>query len=78
MSCFIPINAVIQMMGFDMILFFIIGLQGSIADQEFTEKLLKVHEIDIVISAVGGATILDQLSLIIAIKNVGTIKVRRK
>lgn len=39
------------------------------------EKILKEHEIDIVISAVGGANILDQLTLIEAIKTVGTIKV---
>lgn len=39
------------------------------------EKILKEHEIDIVISAVGGVNILDQLALIEAIKTVGTIKV---
>ena len=39
------------------------------------EKLLKVHEIDIVISAVGGANVLDQIGLVEAIKAVGTIKV---
>jgi hypothetical protein len=39
------------------------------------EKILKEHEIDIVISAVGGGNILDQLTLIEAIKSVGTIKV---
>lgn len=49
--------------------------QGLINDKEFMEKILKEHEIDIVISAVGGANILDQLTLIEAIKSVGTIKV---
>ena len=39
------------------------------------EKLLKVHEIDIVISALGGGNVLDQLGLIEAIRAVGTIKV---
>jgi leucoanthocyanidin reductase len=49
--------------------------QGLINDKEFMEKILKEHEIDIVISAVGGENILDQLALIEAIKTVGTIKV---
>ncbi|XP_059454362.1 leucoanthocyanidin reductase-like [Corylus avellana] len=49
-------------------------LHGLINDKEFMEKILKEHEIDIVISAVGGANILDQLTLIEAIKTVGTIK----
>lgn len=40
------------------------------------EKILREHEIDIVISAVGGENILDQLSLIEAIKTIGTIKVK--
>ncbi|XAR55848.1 Leucoanthocyanidin reductase [Bertholletia excelsa] len=48
--------------------------QGKINDQEFMEKLLKEREIDVVISVVGGANILDQLTLIRAIKAVGTIK----
>jgi leucoanthocyanidin reductase len=39
------------------------------------EKILKVHEIDVVISAVGGGNVLDQLALVEAIKAVGTIKV---
>ena len=38
-------------------------------------KILKDHEIDIVISAVGGANVLDQIGLVEAIKAVGTIKV---
>ncbi|XP_058182837.1 leucoanthocyanidin reductase-like isoform X1 [Rhododendron vialii] len=48
--------------------------QGAIRDQELMERLLKEHEIEIVISAVGGANILDQLTLVRAIKAVGTIK----
>ncbi|XP_042503244.1 leucoanthocyanidin reductase-like [Macadamia integrifolia] len=48
--------------------------QGSIKDREFMEKLLKEHKIEVVISAVGGDSILDQLSLIEAIKAVGTVK----
>ena len=40
------------------------------------EKILREHEIDIVISAVGGENILDQLSLIEAIKTIGSIKVK--
>ncbi|XP_057510488.1 leucoanthocyanidin reductase-like isoform X1 [Actinidia eriantha] len=48
--------------------------QGVIDDQEFMEKILKENEIDIVISAVGGGSILNQLTLVRAIKAVGTIK----
>lgn len=39
------------------------------------EEMLRKHEIDIVISAVGGDSILDQLALVQAMKSVGTIKV---
>lgn len=39
------------------------------------EKILKDHEIDIVISAVGGANVLDQVALVEAIKAAGTVKV---
>ena len=46
-----------------------------ISDKEAMEKILKEHEIDVVISAVGGANILDQLILLEAMKNVGTVKV---
>ncbi|OVA05037.1 NmrA-like [Macleaya cordata] len=49
-------------------------INGSINDQEFMEKLLKDYKIEVVISAVGGENILDQLTLINAIKAVGTIK----
>ncbi|GMP83166.1 hypothetical protein CsSME_00037188 [Camellia sinensis var. sinensis] len=48
--------------------------QGVIEDQEFVEGILKDHKIDIVISAVGGANILNQLTIVKAIKAVGTIK----
>lgn len=47
-------------------------------DEELMEKILKENEIDIVISAVGGQNILDQLNLVRAIKSVGTIKVKKK
>ncbi|KAJ4710579.1 leucoanthocyanidin reductase-like [Melia azedarach] len=49
-------------------------LYGSINDRELMEKILKEHEIDIVISAVGGEKVLDQLTLVEAIKAVGTVK----
>ncbi|PON87043.1 Hopanoid-associated sugar epimerase [Trema orientale] len=51
-----------------------ISVHGLINDKESMEKILKEHEIDIVISAVGGANILDQLILLEAIKKVGTVK----
>lgn len=50
--------------------------QGSMGDRNFIEKLLKEHEVDVVISAVGGDSILDQLTLVEAIKAVRTVKVR--
>lgn len=46
-----------------------------ISDKPLMEKLLREHEIEVVISAVGGATILDQITLVDAITAVGTIKV---
>lgn len=49
-------------------------LHGTVSDKELMEKLLKEHEIEIVISAVGGEQVMDQLTLIEAIKAVGTIK----
>ncbi|KAF5444472.1 hypothetical protein F2P56_033600 [Juglans regia] len=49
-------------------------LHGLINEKESMEKILKENEIDIVISAVGGGNILDQLCLIEAIKSVGTVK----
>lgn len=39
------------------------------------EDMLRKYEIDIIISAVGGDSILDQLALVQAMKSVGTIKV---
>jgi len=51
-----------------------IVIPGSIGDQDAMEKVLKEHEIEIVISAVGGVSILDQLILVDAIKSAGTIK----
>lgn len=49
-------------------------LRGPVSDRELMEKILKEHEIEIVISAVGGEQVKDQLPLIDAIKAVGTIK----
>lgn len=49
--------------------------QGLINDREGMEKILRENEIDIVISAVGGESIIDQFPLIEAMKNIGTIKV---
>ncbi|GMH15221.1 hypothetical protein Nepgr_017062 [Nepenthes gracilis] len=51
-----------------------IVLQGLIDDKDLLERMLKENEIEIVISAVGGANLLDQLPLIQAIKAVGTVK----
>ena len=39
------------------------------------EKVLREYKIEIVISTVGGESILDQFNLIEAIKNVDTVKV---
>lgn len=50
-------------------------MQGSANEKESMEKLLKEQQIEIVISAVGGEKILDQLNLIEAIKAAGTVKV---
>lgn len=49
-------------------------LHGLINDREGMEKILRENEIDIVISAVGGESIVDQFPLVEAMKNVGTIK----
>ncbi|KAL7223232.1 hypothetical protein ACSBR1_024820 [Camellia fascicularis] len=49
-------------------------IPGSINDQDLMEKVLREHKIEVVISAVGGESILDQLVLIHAIKSVGTVK----
>ncbi|XP_010037350.2 leucoanthocyanidin reductase [Eucalyptus grandis] len=49
-------------------------LQGSLNDKATMEKTLKEHKIEIVISAVGGGSILEQFVLVEAMKSVGTIK----
>ncbi|KAM7484519.1 hypothetical protein LguiA_000528 [Lonicera macranthoides] len=49
-------------------------IYGVINNQELMEKILKEQEIETVISAVGGASILDQITLVHAMKAVGTIK----
>lgn len=46
-----------------------------INDKDFVEKILKEYEIDIVISAIGAKSLLDQLVLVEAMKSVKTIKV---
>lgn len=51
-----------------------IVITGSIDDQDSMEKVLKEHKIEVVVSVVGGARILDQLILLEAIKAVGTVK----
>lgn len=50
--------------------------QGSVDDKNFMEKTLRDNNIHVVISAVGGESILDQLCLIDAIQAAGTVKVR--
>ncbi|WOL12649.1 leucoanthocyanidin reductase-like isoform X2 [Canna indica] len=49
-------------------------LEGSAADREFVEKTLRENGIDVVVSAVGGGSILDQLSLLDAVRAAGTVK----
>ncbi|XP_062111204.1 leucoanthocyanidin reductase-like [Humulus lupulus] len=49
-------------------------VHGLINEKESMEKILKEHEIEIVISAVGGKNIMDQLILLEAIKRAGTVK----
>ncbi|KAK8521362.1 hypothetical protein V6N13_077470 [Hibiscus sabdariffa] len=49
-------------------------IYGSITDQEFMEKILREYRIEVVISAVGGESILDQFTLVEAIKNINTVK----
>ncbi|KAJ4847790.1 hypothetical protein Tsubulata_047223 [Turnera subulata] len=51
-----------------------IVLHGSISEKKKMEEILRENEIDIVISAVGGEKILDQIALVEAVKAVGTIK----
>ncbi|GAB4828912.1 leucoanthocyanidin [Ancistrocladus abbreviatus] len=49
-------------------------LQGCVNEKELMEKIIKDNEIDVVISAVGGEKVMDQLPLIDAIRAVGTVK----
>ncbi|KAM0937006.1 putative leucoanthocyanidin reductase [Dioscorea sansibarensis] len=49
-------------------------IEGSFAEKEFMEKLLREHNIEVVICATGGGNVLDQVALVEAIKSVGTIK----
>ncbi|PON62091.1 Hopanoid-associated sugar epimerase [Parasponia andersonii] len=49
-------------------------IHGSIKDQKLMEKVLKEYKIEVVISTIGGNSILDQLVLVEAIKAVGTVK----
>ncbi|KAJ8504986.1 hypothetical protein OPV22_005872 [Ensete ventricosum] len=49
-------------------------LEGSVDDKYFMEKTLRENNIHVVISAVGGESILDQLSLLDAIQAAGTVK----
>ncbi|KAL9263942.1 Leucoanthocyanidin reductase-like protein, partial [Drosera capensis] len=51
-----------------------IPMQGIANDKDWMEKVLKENEIDVVISVVGGANVLDQIPLVEAIKAVGTVK----
>lgn len=50
-------------------------MQGTITDQKLMEKILEDYKIEVVISVVGGESILDQLQLVNPLKIVGTIKV---
>nr|CAD1837434.1 unnamed protein product [Ananas comosus var. bracteatus] len=49
-------------------------IEGSVDNKELVEEKLKEHSIEVVISVMGGPNILDQLTLIDAIKSVPTIK----
>ncbi|WVY98522.1 hypothetical protein V8G54_030673 [Vigna mungo] len=51
-----------------------IVIHGVINNKDFVEKILKEYEIDIVISAIGAKSLLDQLVLVEAMKSVKTIK----
>ncbi|XP_021910208.1 LOW QUALITY PROTEIN: leucoanthocyanidin reductase-like [Carica papaya] len=51
-----------------------IVLHGMINEKEAMEKMLRENEIEVVISAVGGRDLKDQVGLVQAIKAVGTIK----
>ncbi|XP_057517430.1 leucoanthocyanidin reductase-like [Amaranthus tricolor] len=47
---------------------------GTITDEKWMIKILEDYKIEVVISAVGGESILDQFHLIHALKAVGTVK----
>lgn len=49
-------------------------IQGLVTDKELIEKKLREHLIDVLISTTGGEGILEQLSLVEAIKAAGTVK----
>ncbi|KAL8153879.1 hypothetical protein V2J09_011639 [Rumex salicifolius] len=49
-------------------------VQGLINNKEWMEKILRENDIDVVISAVGGGNILDQIPLVNAIKSVPNVK----
>nr|BAV56577.1 putative leucoanthocyanidin reductase [Fagopyrum esculentum] len=49
-------------------------VQGVLKEKECMAKILREKEIEVVISVVGGATILDQIPLVHAIKAVPTVK----
>ncbi|MED6159832.1 leucoanthocyanidin [Stylosanthes scabra] len=49
-------------------------IHGVVNDKDQMEKILKENEIEIVISLVGGGNLLDQITLIEAMKSVKTIK----
>ncbi|KAF8005803.1 hypothetical protein BT93_K0168 [Corymbia citriodora subsp. variegata] len=68
-SCKAKANAIVSLQEKGAII-----LQGSSNEKATMEKILKEHKIEIVISAVGGDSISEQLVLVEAIKSVGTIK----
>lgn len=47
-------------------------IQGLVTDKELIEKKLREHRIDVLISPIGGESLLEQLSLVEAIKAAGT------
>nr|AIS92512.1 leucoanthocyanidin reductase [Epimedium sagittatum] len=51
-----------------------IVLYGKINDRHTMENILKDHKIEMVISAVGGDTLLEQIDLVHAIKAVGSVQ----
>ncbi|XP_019707296.1 leucoanthocyanidin reductase isoform X2 [Elaeis guineensis] len=51
-----------------------IVVEGSVNDKDLVERKLREEAIEVVISVMGGAQILDQLNLLEAIKAVGSIK----